>query len=114
MAFSGVASASYVTNSGSKTIYHDGYKDVWQYNIVHYNKNHVVVKIKLTMIYSYGGSSSAYVYTDLKKTSKNKIKIKVTTGSGGYKVTKTGYVHSSMSISTLGKKLLSSMKKEMS
>ena len=48
VAFSGVASATYVTNSGTKTINHGIYKDIWTYSILHYNSKHVVVENKIS------------------------------------------------------------------
>lgn len=52
MAFSGVASAYYITDSGSSTTYYsNGNKDIFSWYLVYYNANNIVFKFQDKYIY---------------------------------------------------------------
>jgi hypothetical protein len=82
IAFSGVASASYVTDSGGKTTYYNNglNKDIEKWSVTHYTTNHIIFKYsrnEMTKINNAWKSTfTVSYYRDYTKVAYNKIALK--------------------------------------
>jgi len=116
IAFSGVASASYVTDKHSKTDYygkvnnHAKYKDIMSTNVVHYSKTHIKFHYKGIYQEWYSGhwhtTMLTNYYRDYKKISYNKINEK------GYWIQNSKYYFDNQFVTKTTRSVYSQYKKE--